>query len=106
VSFFEETALTAMRIFKGLGVQFINTPPPMAGISDMPPLLGYVVLGIESRPSFTLKEPSGETPTQLPRITNRIQHLDVTTRGILMAELQVETYLTQETVDSNTRLGS
>jgi hypothetical protein len=33
---------------------------------------------------LTLKEPSGETPTQLPirvhpRITNRTQHLDVTT---------------------------
>jgi hypothetical protein len=41
-----------------------------------------------------------------PRITNRTQHLDVTTRGILMAELRVETYLTQETVDSTTRLGS
>jgi hypothetical protein len=53
-----------------------------------------------------LEEPSGETPTQLPRITNRTQHLDVTTRGSLMAELRVETYLTQETVDSTTRLGS
>ena len=45
-----------------------------------------------------MKEPSGETPTQLPihpRITNGTQHLDVTTRGILMAELQVETYLTR-----------
>ena len=42
-----------------------------------------------------------------PRITNRTQHLDVTTRGFLMAELRVETYLTQqETVDSTTRLGS
>ena len=41
-----------------------------------------------------------------PRITNSTQHLDVTTRGILMAELRVETYLTQETVDSTTRLGS
>jgi hypothetical protein len=35
---------------------------------------------------------------------NRTQHLDVTTRDILMAELLVETYLTQETVDSTTRL--
>jgi hypothetical protein len=39
-----------------------------------------------------------------PRITNRTQHLDVTTQGILMAELRVETYLTQETVYSTTRL--
>jgi hypothetical protein len=42
-----------------------------------------------------------------PRIANRTQHLDVTTRGFLMAELRVETYLTQqETVDSTTRLRS
>ena len=57
-----------------------------------------------------LKEPSRETPTQLPirvhpRITNK-QHLDVTKRGILMVEHRVETYLTQETVDSTMRLGS
>jgi hypothetical protein len=58
-----------------------------------------------------LKEPSGETPTQLPfgvhpRITNRTQHLDVKTQGSLMAELRVEMYLTQETVDLTMRLGS
>ena len=63
-----------------------------------------------------VKELSGETPVGKPplssrfgvhpRITNRTQHLDVTTRGILMAELRIETYLTQETVDSTTRLGS
>jgi hypothetical protein len=35
-----------------------------------------------------------------PRITNRTQCLDVKTRGSLMAELRVETYLMQETVDS------
>jgi hypothetical protein len=34
-----------------------------------------------------------------PRITNRTERLDVKTGGSLMAELQVETYLTQETVD-------
>ena len=33
-------------------------------------------------------------------------HLDVNTQGSLMAELQVETYLRQETVDLTTRLGS
>jgi hypothetical protein len=32
--------------------------------------------------------------------------LDVKTQGSLMVELQVETYLMQETVDSTTRLGS
>ena len=37
-----------------------------------------------------------------PRIMNRWPK----TRGSLMAELRVETYLTQETVDSTTRLGS
>jgi hypothetical protein len=41
-----------------------------------------------------------------PRITNRTELLDVTTRGSLMAELWVEIYLTQETVVSTTRLGS
>jgi hypothetical protein len=41
-----------------------------------------------------------------PRITNRTQHLDVTTGGLLMTELQVEKYLTEDTVDSTTRLGS
>ena len=55
-------------------------------------------------------EPSGETPTQFPirhaPKESRTDRLDVNTRGSLMAELQVETYLTQETVDSTTRLGS
>ena len=58
-----------------------------------------------------LKEPSGETPTQLPirrapKNQEQTDRLDVKTRGILMAELRVETYLMQETVDSTTRLGS
>ena len=58
-----------------------------------------------------LKEPSGETPTQLPIRRAPKNHeqtdcLDVKTRGSLMAELWVETYLTQETVDSTMRLGS
>ena len=58
-----------------------------------------------------LKEPSGETPTQLlirraSKNHEQADRLDVNTRGSLMAELQVETYLTQETVDSTTRLES
>ena len=58
-----------------------------------------------------MKEPSGETPAQLliqhaPKNHEQTDRLDVNTRGSLMAELQVETYLTQETVDSTTRLES
>ena len=58
-----------------------------------------------------MKELSGETPTQLPirrapKNHEQTDRLDAKTRGILMAELRVETYLTQETVDSTTRLGS
>jgi hypothetical protein len=37
---------------------------------------------------------------------NRTERLDVKIRGSLMAELRVETYLAQETVDSTTRLGN
>ena len=64
----------------------------------------------QRRPSW-LKEPNGETPTQLPiwhapKNHEQTDCLDVNTRGSLMAELWVETYLTQETVDSTTRLGS
>ena len=57
-----------------------------------------------------MKETSGETPTQFPiqraPKESRTDRLDVNTRGSLMAELQVETYLTQETVDLTTRLES
>jgi hypothetical protein len=58
----------------------------------------------------TLKEPSGETPIQFlircaPKASQK-DCLDVITRGSLMVELWVETYLTQETVDSTTRLES
>ena len=56
-----------------------------------------------------LKEPSGETPTLfLIRCApmKQTDRLDVKTQGSLMVELQVETYLMQETVDSTTRLGS
>ena len=52
-----------------------------------------------------VREPSEETPTQLPiqcapKNHEQTDRLDVNTRGSLMAELQVETYLLQETVDS------
>ena len=58
-----------------------------------------------------LKEPNGETPTQLPiwcvpENHEQTDRLDVNTRGSLMAGLLVETYLTQETVDPTMRLGS
>ena len=58
-----------------------------------------------------MKEPSGETPTQLPirrapKNQEQTDRLDVNTRGSLMAELWVETYLMQETVDLTTRLES
>lgn len=58
-----------------------------------------------------MKERSGETPTQLPiqrapKNHKQTDRLDVNTRGSLMVELRVETYLTQETVDLTTRLGS
>jgi hypothetical protein len=57
-----------------------------------------------------VKEPSVETPTQIPirraPKESRKDRLDVKTRGSLMAELWVKTYLTQETVDSTTRLES
>jgi hypothetical protein len=60
-----------------------------------------------------VKGPSGETPTQFwirraPKNheQNRTERLDVKTQGSLMAELQVEMYLMQETVDLTTRLGS
>jgi hypothetical protein len=69
---------------------------------DLPCFLIQSVLGV--------KEPSGETPTQFPiqgaPKESRTDRLDVNTRGSLMAELQVETYLTQETVDLTTRLES
>ena len=56
-----------------------------------------------------MKEPSGETPTQVPirhapKNHKQTDCLDVKTRGSLMAELQVEMYLTQKTVDSTTGL--
>ena len=59
---------------------------------------------------MVVKEPIGETPTQFliccaPK-ESRTDHLDVNTRGSLMAELRVEMYLTQETMDSTTRLES
>jgi hypothetical protein len=41
-----------------------------------------------------------------PRITNSTERLDVKTRGSLMVEFWVETYLTQETVVSTLRLVS
>ena len=58
-----------------------------------------------------MKEPSGETPTQLPirrapKNHEQTDRLDVNTRGSLMAELRVEMYLMQETVDSTPRLES
>jgi hypothetical protein len=58
-----------------------------------------------------MKEPSGETPTQLPILRapknyKQTDSLDVKTRGSLMAEIRVEMCLMQETVDSTTRLGS
>jgi hypothetical protein len=57
-----------------------------------------------------MKEPSGETPTQFPirhaPTESRKDCLDVSTRVSLMAELQVKTYLTQETVDSTMWLES
>ena len=59
---------------------------------------------------YILKERSGETPTQFPirRAPKESQknRLDVNTRGSLMAELLIETYLTQEAMDSTTRLES
>jgi hypothetical protein len=66
-------------------------------------------LGICS--GVVLKEPSGETPTHLPirgapKNHKQTDLLDVKTRGSLMEELQVETYLMQETVVSTMRLGS
>jgi hypothetical protein len=57
-----------------------------------------------------MKEPSGDPPpTQFPIRCAPKSHKqnttpDVTTRGSLMAELWVETYLTQETVDLTPRL--
>jgi hypothetical protein len=56
------------------------------------------------------KEPSGETPTQFsiwraPK-ESRTDRLNVNTRGSLMAEHRVETYLMQETVDLTMRLES
>jgi hypothetical protein len=51
-----------------------------------------------------VREPSEETPTQLliqcaPKNHEQTDRLDVNTRSSLMAELQVEMYLMQETVD-------
>jgi hypothetical protein len=57
-----------------------------------------------------MKEPSGGNPHSVPDSVctqkSQTDHLDVNTRGSLMAELQVETYLMQETVDSTMRLES
>ena len=52
-----------------------------------------------------MKEPSGETPTQLlirraPKNHEQMDRLDVNTQGSLMVELRVKMYLMQETVDS------
>jgi hypothetical protein len=65
-----------------------------------------LIKAIYSKP--VVKELSGEIPTQFPiwhaSKESRTDCLDVNTRGSLMVELWVETYLMQETVDSTTRL--